>query len=113
MARNPLTPFRFGGSLLGGSDPFLSLHRDVNRLFDDVLRGAGVPMAGGEAGGGMANFINPHMNVSETEYEIRITVELPGVTEQDIDLNLDQDLLTIRGEKKFERTEAGAPQQTS
>jgi hypothetical protein len=51
MARNPLTPFRFGGGLLGGSDPFLSLHRDVNRLFDDVLRGAGLPMAGAEAGG--------------------------------------------------------------
>jgi HSP20 family protein len=51
MVRNPLTPFRFGGGLLAGSDPFLSLHRDVNRLFDDVLRGAGLPMAGAEASG--------------------------------------------------------------
>jgi HSP20 family protein len=107
MARNPLTPFRFGGGLLGGSDPFLSLHRDVNRLFDDALRGAGLPMAGAEAGGGMTNFINPQMNVSETQNEIRITAELPGVTKQDIDVSLDQDLLTIRGEKRFEQTEGG------
>jgi HSP20 family protein len=33
--------------------------------------------------------------------------ELPGVTEQDIDLSLDQDVLTIRGEKKFEQSEGG------
>jgi HSP20 family protein len=41
--------------------------------------------------------------VSETDKEIRITAELPGVTEQDIDVSLDDDVLTIRGEKKFER----------
>ena len=43
------------------------------------------------------------MNVSETDKEIRITAELPGVTEQDIEVSLDDDVLTIRGEKKFER----------
>jgi HSP20 family protein len=102
-----MTPFRFGGGLLAGGDPFLSLHRDVNRLFDDVLRGAGLPMAGAEGAQGMANFINPQMNVSETPNEIRITAELPGVTEQDIDISLDQDLLTIRGEKRFEQSQGG------
>jgi HSP20 family protein len=108
MARNPMSPFRFGGGLLGGGDPFLSLHRDINRLFDDVFRGGGLPMGAAETGqSGMANFISPQMNVSETENEIRITVELPGVTEQDIDISLDQDVLTIRGEKKFERAEGG------
>jgi HSP20 family protein len=46
MARNPLTPFRSGGGLLGGGgDPFMSLHREMNRLFDDVFRG--MPAAGG------------------------------------------------------------------
>ena len=45
------------------------------------------------------------MNVSETEKELRITAELPGVTEQDIDISLDDDVLTIRGEKKFGRTD--------
>ena len=104
MARNPLTPFRSGGGLLGGGDPFLSLHREMNRLFDDVFRGA--PATAGQ-GSGAGNFVNALMNVSETDNEIRITAELPGVTEQDIDVSLDDDVLTIRGEKKFERTEGG------
>jgi HSP20 family protein len=104
MARNPLTPSGFGTP--GGSDPFLSLHREMNRLFDDVLRGTGLPAATGNQGQGrVGNFVNASMNVSETENEIRITAELLGVTEQDIDVSLDDDVLTIRGEKKFERTD--------
>ena len=106
MARNPLTPFGSGFGTPGGSDPFLSLHREMNRLFDDVLGGTGLPAATGNQGQGrVGNFVNASMNVSETENEIRITAELPGVTEQDIDVSLDDDVLTIRGEKKFERTD--------
>jgi HSP20 family protein len=103
MARNPMTPFHPGGEMFPG-DPFLSLHREMNRLFDDVFRGAGLPAAGSQ-GQGVGNFVNASMNVSETEKELRITAELPGVTEQDIDISLDDDVLTIRGEKKFERTD--------
>jgi HSP20 family protein len=103
MARNPMTPFRPGGGMLPG-DPFLSLHREMNRLFDDVFRGAGLPAAGPQ-GQGIGTFVNASMNVSETDKEIRITAELPGVTEQDLDISLDDDVLTIRGEKKFERTD--------
>ena len=103
MARNPMTPFRPGGGMFPG-DPFLSLHREMNRLFDDVFRGAALPAATGSQGqGDVGNFVNASMNVSETDKELRITAELPGVTEQDIDVSLDDDVLTIRGEKKFER----------
>nr|WP_246726427.1 Hsp20/alpha crystallin family protein [Microvirga arsenatis] len=85
-------------------DPFLSLHREMNRLFDDVFRGASLPAApGGQSQGDVGSFVNASMNVLETDKEIRITAELPGVTEQDIDFSLDDDVLTIRGEKKFER----------
>ena len=105
MARNPMTPFRPGGGMVPG-DPFLSLHREMNRLFDDVFRGSGLPAATGSQGqGDVGTFVNASMNVSETDKEIRITAELPGVTEQDIDISLDDDVLTIRGEKKFERTD--------
>jgi HSP20 family protein len=103
MARNPMTPFRPGGGMFPG-DPFLSLHREMNRLFDDVFRGAALPTASGSQGqGDVGNFVNSSMNVSETDKEIRVTAELPGVSEQDIDVSLDDDVLTIRGEKKFER----------
>ena len=103
MARNPMIPFRPGGGMFPG-DPFLSLHREMNRLFDDVFRGAALPAASGSQGqGDVGAFVNASMNVSETDKEFRITAELPGVTEQDIAVSLDDDVLTIRGEKKFER----------
>jgi HSP20 family protein len=93
------------GSLLGvGGDPFLTLHREMNRLFDDVLRGAAVP-AGGQSGSEGGVLLAPHMDVSETEKELRIRAELPGVSEKDIDISLNDDVLTIRAEKRQERKE--------
>src|SRR3954470_14798176 len=90
------------GSVLGtgGSDPFLTLHREMNRLFDDVLRGG--PVAAGGQGGML---LAPHMDVSETDTEVRIQAELPGVSEKDIEVALHEGVLTIRAEKKQERKE--------
>lgn len=99
MARNPLSPYRGGGLFGGGADPLFSLHREMNRLFDEVM-GSGMPM---QAGQGAGQILNAQMNVSETESEIRIEAEMPGVSEQDIDVQLNDDVLTIRGEKRFER----------
>ena len=94
MASRFLAPFGSRG-LLGG-DPFLDLHREVNRLFDDSFRG----MARGS--GGQRAF-GPIIDVSETEDGLELTAELPGVAEHDIDLRLDGDVLTISGEKRNER----------
>jgi len=92
-----LTPF-------GGADPLLSLHREVNRLFDDVFRGSRsfAPPAAQGGGGSVAAF-NASVDVAETDKEIRVCAELPGVDEKDIEVSLDGDLLTLRGEKKFEQ----------
>ncbi len=92
-----LTPF-------GGADPLLSLHREMNRLFDDVFRGSrsfAPPAAQG--GGTSAAAFNASMDVAETDKEVRVCVDLPGVDEKDIDVSLDNDVLTVRGEKKFEQ----------
>lgn len=94
MASRFLAPFGSRG-LLGG-DPFLDLHREVNRLFDDSFRG----MARGS--GGQRAF-GPNIDVNETEDGLELTAELPGVAEEDIDLRLDGDILTISGEKRSER----------
>ena len=101
MARNPLSPFRPGGLAERGygEDPFMSLHREMNRLFDDVFRGTPAAGSRGEA----SNFVQAHMDVSETEKEVRICAELPGVNQDDVEISLDDDVLTIRGEKKLER----------
>jgi HSP20 family protein len=94
MAQQSLTPF-------GGEDPFLSLHREVNRLFDDVLRGS--RSFAPRAPGASPSMFNPSMDVAESDNEIRLCLDLPGVDEKDIDVSLDDDLLTVRGEKKSEQ----------
>lgn len=99
MARNPLTPSRSGGL-----DPFLSLHRDVNRMFDELYRGGARPGGGGSEVGQM---LEADLNVSETDGAYRVTAEIPGVRPEDIDIRLDDDILTIQGEKRFEREEGG------
>jgi len=98
MVRNALSPF--GGSY--GRDPFFSLQREMNRLFDDALRGfSGLTTTPGQQQAG--GTVEARMNVSETDKELRICAELPGVEEKDVDITLDGDVLTIRGEKKFEQ----------
>ncbi len=101
MARSPMTVFTPGSLMGAGSaDPFLTLHREMNRLFDDALRG-GATQPGGAGGALLA----PHMDVSETGKDVRIQAELPGVSEKDIEVSLSDDVLTIRAEKRQERRE--------
>ena len=95
MASRFLTPF--GGRGLLGRDPFLDLHREVNRLFDDSFRS----LRGGEGGGGF--MLSPKVDVCQTGDGWDITAELPGVDQEDIDLRLEGDMLTISGEKRDER----------
>ena len=104
MARVPslFSPGSLWGA--GGSDPFLTLHREMNRLFDDVLRGGPVS-SGGQGGSQGSVLLAPHMDVSETDRELRVQAELPGVSESDIEVSLNEDVLTIRAEKKQERKE--------
>ena len=92
MASRFLIPF--GGRGLLSRDPFLELHRDVNRLFDDSLRNMR------ESG---ASMLSPKVDLCPTDDGWEITAELPGVDEKDIDLRLDGDVLTISGEKRDER----------
>jgi HSP20 family protein len=100
MVNNSLMPSR-GNSLFGANDPFTSLHRRMNQLFDEVMSGSGF------SGGGLNNIVNTSINVAENDKELVVTAELPGVAEQDIDLRLDDDVLTIRGEKKLEQSKGG------
>ncbi len=104
MARVPslFSPGTLIGGV-GGADPFFTLHREMNRLFDDVLRGGAASTGGQGSQGGL--LLAPSMDVSETDTEVRIKAELPGVSENDIDVSLNEDLLTIRAEKKQERKE--------
>ncbi|MDQ5827053.1 MAG: Hsp20/alpha crystallin family protein [Chloroflexota bacterium] len=55
---------------------------------------------------GMSTF-TPAINLAESDREYRVTAELPGMDEQDIELSLHRDHLTIKGEKKQEHEEKG------
>jgi HSP20 family protein len=78
------------------SNPFSALQQEIDRLFDGFSRGfSGFP----------ALEMTPSMDLGETDKEIEITAELPGLEEKDIQLNVADNVLTIRGEKKNEREE--------
>ena len=93
MASRYLIPFGSRG-LAGRGDPFLSLHREMNRLFDDTFRG----IDQGEARSG--SFLAPSLDVHESGDEFCVTADLPGIAPEDIDLQIEGDTLTISGESK-------------
>ena len=89
-----------------GDNPMESFQREMNRLFDDFFRGfggAGAPVA--RYGEGAFGVAVPRVDVSETEAEYEVTAELPGMEEKDVEVLLDQNMLTLKGEKKAEREE--------
>jgi HSP20 family protein len=79
--------------------PFLSLHREMNRVFDDFFRDFDMrrPMMGPGFNGGW-----PHVDLVETDKEVTITAELPGMEEKDVELVLQDGVLMLRGEKRSE-----------
>jgi HSP20 family protein len=83
------------------TDPFLAMRREMNRLFDDVFGGFGLPTAFGPALRQMP--VAPKIDVSETDNEIQVTAEMPGIDQNDVEVLLEDDRLIIRGEKKEER----------
>ncbi|MDD4871977.1 MAG: Hsp20/alpha crystallin family protein [Kiritimatiellae bacterium] len=83
-----------------------SFQRDMNNLFDNFFRGFELAPFEGLKGPAVASF-NPNINVSETEKEVHISAELPGMDEKDISVEVDKDTLTIKGEKKEEHEEKG------
>jgi HSP20 family protein len=81
-------------------DPFNSFRKDIDRVFDDFFNTAfGLTKRNGSSGW---NGITPRLDVNESDKEIVITAELAGVDEKDLDATLSGDVLTIKGEKKYE-----------
>ena len=101
MNLKSLIPVGRERGIAGAASPFMSLQREIDRLFDDFTRGIpSMPTFGGNGAGLM-----PSMDVTETDKEIEITAELPGLEEKDVQINVADNLLTIRGEKKAEKEE--------
>lgn len=84
-------------SLLGrksNSDPFHDFRREMERFFEPDF-----PFArSGE-------FLSPSIDVKEMDDKFIVTAELPGLEEDDVDVSLSRNILTIKGEKKIEKEE--------
>src|SRR5215211_8041876 len=93
----PSVPSRRGEEV----SPFLTLHREMNRLFDDVFNTFGATS--------LANRMPawPSVEVIQSDKDVRVSAELPGMDEKDVEVLVDNDVLTIRGEKKSESEDQG------
>ena len=81
-------------------EPFHSLHREIDRVFNEFSRGA--PWPSETRSGNGARRLMPKIDISETDLALEVSAELPGVDEKDIDVTLSDNVLTIKGEKKAE-----------
>lgn len=83
----------------GEDSPFMSLQREMNRLFDDVFRDFGrQPLGLGQSS--MTRW--PSVEITEVGNEVRVTAEMPGLENKDVEVLLDDGVLILRGEKRSE-----------
>lgn len=81
-------------------DPFrdiITLREKMNRLFEDAVT------ARGEEKEMISSTWAPSVDIYETENEIVLTAEVPGIDEKDIDIKIENNTLSLQGERKFEK----------
>jgi HSP20 family protein len=105
MAIKDLIPWNSKGRGVGFQHttdvhPFFTLHCEMNRMFDDVFRGFDLAPFGST--GPLDGFGWPQIDIDETDKELRITAEMPGLDEKDVSLEIANGVLSISGEKKTE-----------
>ncbi len=79
-------------------EPFrgvVTLQDHINRLFEDLVG------RGGEES--LLAAWSPAVDVYETEHELVVKADLPEVDPKDLDIRVENNVLTIRGERKFEK----------
>jgi HSP20 family protein len=82
-------------------DPFTSLHREMNRIFEDFGPSFDLaPWTGWDREG-----FRPQTDVRETDDTVLVTAEMPGLEEKDFELSLAEGVLTLKGEKRHEHEE--------
>lgn len=86
-------------------DTYASFRREMDNLLGRFFGSFGMEPFG--ALGTMEDEFMPSIDVKESDKEIKVTAELPGMDEDDIEVTLSKDALTIRGEKKEEKEDQG------
>jgi HSP20 family protein len=75
-----------------------ALQSRMNRLFEDQL-------AGGREESLTAGAFVPPVDIYEDEHSIQLKLEVPGIEEKDLDVKVENNVLTVNGERKFEQEE--------
>jgi HSP20 family protein len=88
-----------------GWHPFESIQREIDRIFDDFGRGWGTPSRGWFNRPALREsaWTVPAVDVAEKDGAYEITAELPGIDEKNVDVSINNGVLTIRGEKSEEK----------
>jgi len=98
MALSDIIPWRgTRRDLAWRDDPFNQLRRQINRVFDSAFDGGRWPDGDGA-------IFAPQLDVTDTEKEVKICAELPGIEAKDLDVSVTDDTLTISGEKRSEHS---------
>jgi len=104
MKLNSILPWKKGDSQLShqrkAGDPVNLLQRRMNHLFDDFFSSQL-----SDPWGRFGNEFAPQIDISESGEELRISAELPGLDEKDVEVTLADNILTLKGEKKEEHVE--------
>jgi len=88
------------------SSPMMQLHQDIDRLFNEAMRGFGAPSIGDTSFfNSNSDLLKPSTNIAADDKNYTITVEVPGVDESEVELELSNNTLTIKGEKHKEQEE--------
>ena len=86
-------------------NPIALFERDMDQMFDSFFKGFGLaPFGTWESE--WATF-SPRVDIVDGDKEVKVSVELPGIDEKDIEVSLSRDLLTISGEKRQETEDRG------
>jgi HSP20 family protein len=86
-----------------GLDPLLRFRSEMDRLFDSFFNGGAPPRGLFDWRAASEDLpVVPQLELTENEKGFRITAELPGLDAKDVEVTLDDGLLTLKGEKKSE-----------
>jgi HSP20 family protein len=89
-------------------DSLSQLHRQLDRWFDDLSSAFGMPTLGARPAGAntsLAGFYRPQIDVSGDANCYEIKLDVPGMNEQDLSIEVRDDVLLIRGEKQDRKEE--------
>ncbi len=101
---NEISSGQSGRALSRYPDPFQSLRTEMDRLFDSFFTGMPA-LTNVRQSFPAAQGLTPALDVKETEKELVVKAELPGIDEKDMQLTFQDGILSLRGEKKSEHTD--------